>query len=121
MMEKKTPLTTACGTDFPCELVVEELIKAGAAINLSDGEITPIQAAWGKKNWHVIKKLIGAGVSFDGINLVKSSLLPAIKEGKCNLVKELIERGADLWLSDKGGENNIIGLFVVDANDLFDS
>jgi hypothetical protein len=102
-----TPLVTACRGGY--SKVVEELVKAGADVNLHGTGLnakTPLIAACEEGHVSVVKELVkaGADVNFHSTNLISQTpLTEACGRGYVNVVKELVEAGADVNLRDTEG------------------
>lgn len=90
-----TPLTISCGRGHL--RLVQELIKAGADINLKIGNETALSSACGHGCWNVAEELVKAGV-----NIKYVPLLITCGEDKPNIVKKLIQEGAEvLFVNDE--------------------
>ena len=87
--------------------VIEELIKNGADINLSDstGFSPLIEAAWFGK-FPVIKTLLESGASMENVNAGgNTALMEAAAMGHIDIVNELILSGADLTRVNNSGQS----------------
>lgn len=94
VQENKTPLIAAscCGNLN----VVEELIEAGADVNLSHGEETKHTAAFERSHLSVIKILIIAGADVNLKDGIFTPLTLACEKGQLNVIDTLIKAEADV-------------------------
>lgn len=120
---KNSPLTAACSPDLEFDLtfldendsdeddieeffylthliIVEDLIKAGAQVNLNAGNKTPLTAACNIKHSDILDKLIEAGADVDLNDGNQTPLTAACQKGYLGELKSLIQAGANVNLSD---------------------
>ncbi|XP_056016410.1 uncharacterized protein LOC130046632 [Ostrea edulis] len=97
-----TPLGAACDAGHVC--VVEELVKAGADVNLESSWTcgdTPLIAACNRGHVSVVEKLVNAGAD---VNIQNewgfAPLITACYEGHVSVVEMLVKAGADLYVYD---------------------
>ncbi|XP_056001178.1 uncharacterized protein LOC125656335 [Ostrea edulis] len=98
-----TPLTTACEEGHVS--IVDELVKAGADVNLRDiWENTPLIAACKRGHVSIVDELVKAGAD---VNLQgkggNTPLTAACERGHVSIVDELVKAGTDVNLQGKGG------------------
>lgn len=82
--------------------LLEEIVKAGADVNMNDGGLTPLLGAVFSKNPEYVKMLLNNGASVHnkpghGFNYLEI----AIRKGEPAIVKMLIDAGIDVNQSDK--------------------
>jgi ankyrin repeat protein len=103
-LDKTLAILDRNGADF--ELVVNELIRAGANLNekRSDG-MTALMLAISNQHETIARSLIDAGAEVNSIdNCGNTALILAAKDGLLNIVEKLLRSGADPKTVDAYGK-----------------
>lgn len=89
-----TPLVIACKLGY--SEIANELVKAGADINLDDTQVTPLLVACQKGHLCVVETLIRLGANVNLCFEFRTPLTVACQEGYFEIVKKLTQSGADV-------------------------
>ncbi|XP_055998778.1 uncharacterized protein LOC125653998 isoform X1 [Ostrea edulis] len=103
-----TPLTAACVGGHVS--IMEELVKAGADVNLQDRRgNTPLIAACKGGHVSIVEELVKAGADVNLQNdYGNTPLIAACKGGHVSVVEELVKAGADVNLQNDYGNTPLI-------------
>ncbi|XP_056001786.1 uncharacterized protein LOC125653762 [Ostrea edulis] len=105
---KYSPLAIVCGEGHVS--IVEELVKAGADVNLQNKySNTPLIAACEGGHVSIVEELVkaGADVSLQD-NIGNTPLIAACEGENVSMVEELVKAGADVSLQDRWGNTPLI-------------
>jgi ankyrin repeat protein len=106
---QESPLTAACRGGHVS--VVEELVKAGADVNLKGNKKhTPLIAACGGGYVSVVEELVKAGVDVNLQIGLYTPLMSACEGGHVSVVEELVKAGADVNVQDDDGYTPLIAV-----------
>lgn len=94
-----TPLVIACKLGY--SEIANELVKAGADINLDDTQVTPLLEACQKGHLCVVETLISLGANVNLRFEFRTPLTVACQKGYFEIVKKLIQSEADINLDNK--------------------
>ncbi|XP_055998771.1 uncharacterized protein LOC125654883 isoform X2 [Ostrea edulis] len=94
------PLINACAEGHAS--IVEELVKAGADVNLQRrGGCTPLIAASKRGHVSIVEELVKAGADINAHDLVRDTpLVAACEEGHVSIVEKLVKAGANVNLQN---------------------
>ncbi|CAD6442839.1 70f76fa4-52fb-420e-a197-e7cc39b9e563 [Sclerotinia trifoliorum] len=99
-VKEKSPLFYACGNQR--SEVVIQLIKSGAAVQSTEEQNVILRFVFGresyKSEWPILTKVFNniLDVNYQGVD-EETPLSLAIQTGNANLVRLMLERGAELW------------------------
>jgi ankyrin repeat protein len=100
-------LTAACEKGHMS--MVEELMKAGADVNIEGNFLnTPLIAACEGGHVTIVKELVKAGADVNLQSRLQTPLILACKGGHMSVVKELVKAGANVNIQDMWGNTPLI-------------
>lgn len=94
-----TPLVIACTLGY--SEIANELVNAGADIDLDDTQVTPLLTACWNEHMHTVATLIRLGANVNLLFDLRTPLIVACQNGSFDMVKKLIQSGADVNLDNK--------------------